>query len=602
MDIKKNLEDLNRKYNKSLKILGKSLLTQAGLNSSPRRLMYGAHLDQVVQIRHPEIPYFSTGFENVVGKHSDSYYKTESNYTVIKKIMKFPDFKDSPYILVVYNKDECQYDIIEKILIEDLTESYCYKYNTDNMDSLKEGDTISSDTVLYKSDNFDDFMNYRFGCNAYTGYYSFTETTEDSFLIREGFAKKLVSLESDVVKININDNDILINFYGDDKQYKSFPDIGEMIKDRVVCVSRRKDYNTILHDLCDLKLSKINTTIDTPYHSENGRIVDVIVRCNNDNPSQAKCDSQIMHYLNINKEYQREIYETLLPLIDENCSDDLKKKFSTAKKIIVDKKKWRDGDKKFSNIIIEFKIVYDSWVIRGNKLVGRYGNKGVVGTILPDDEMPFTEHGRVFDIICNPEGVIGRLNSGQLFEINLSCIGEQILRKVHGLPLELQADEIFKFMHFVNKEQCAYIKSRYNEFSDVQQTAWIGALHFKQAIPIELAPYWNEFGIDALAVLWKQFPYLRKYQCYVKVRGEYREMQHLMCGGWQYILKLKHTPKSKFSARSVSYVNGKNIPSKSKSLKNSKALYSTSPIRLGWSSAPLCRNTYRKLCELLESA
>ncbi len=52
----------------------------------------------------------------------------------------------------------------------------------------------------------------------------------------------------------------------------------------------------------------------------------------------------------------------------------------------------------------------------GDKLVGRYGNKGIITEILPDSEMPVTEDGEKAEMIMSPYGVPGRINVGQIYE------------------------------------------------------------------------------------------------------------------------------------------------------------------------------------------
>lgn len=52
----------------------------------------------------------------------------------------------------------------------------------------------------------------------------------------------------------------------------------------------------------------------------------------------------------------------------------------------------------------------------GDKLAGRYGNKGVISKILPIEDMPYMEDGTPIDVIMNPLGVPSRMNIGQLFE------------------------------------------------------------------------------------------------------------------------------------------------------------------------------------------
>ncbi|MBP9714915.1 MAG: DNA-directed RNA polymerase subunit beta [Candidatus Pacebacteria bacterium] len=55
----------------------------------------------------------------------------------------------------------------------------------------------------------------------------------------------------------------------------------------------------------------------------------------------------------------------------------------------------------------------------GDKLSGRHGNKGVISTILPEEDMPYTEDGTPVDIILSPLGVPSRMNLGQILEIHL---------------------------------------------------------------------------------------------------------------------------------------------------------------------------------------
>jgi DNA-directed RNA polymerase subunit beta len=55
----------------------------------------------------------------------------------------------------------------------------------------------------------------------------------------------------------------------------------------------------------------------------------------------------------------------------------------------------------------------------GDKLAGRHGNKGVISTILPVEDMPYMADGTAVDIILNPLGVPSRMNIGQVLEAHL---------------------------------------------------------------------------------------------------------------------------------------------------------------------------------------
>src|SRR3569833_2633970 len=55
----------------------------------------------------------------------------------------------------------------------------------------------------------------------------------------------------------------------------------------------------------------------------------------------------------------------------------------------------------------------------GDKLAGRHGNKGVIGKILPVEDLPFMEDGTPVDIILNTLVVPRRMNIGQILELHL---------------------------------------------------------------------------------------------------------------------------------------------------------------------------------------
>ena len=60
----------------------------------------------------------------------------------------------------------------------------------------------------------------------------------------------------------------------------------------------------------------------------------------------------------------------------------------------------------------------------GDKMAGRHGNKGIVATVVPEEDMPFLEDGTPVDIVLNPLGVPSRMNLGQLYETMLGWAGD----------------------------------------------------------------------------------------------------------------------------------------------------------------------------------
>jgi DNA-directed RNA polymerase subunit beta len=66
----------------------------------------------------------------------------------------------------------------------------------------------------------------------------------------------------------------------------------------------------------------------------------------------------------------------------------------------------------------------------GDKMAGRHGNKGVVATIVPEEDMPFLENGVPVDICLNPLGVPSRMNVGQVLETHLGIAAKALGLKI----------------------------------------------------------------------------------------------------------------------------------------------------------------------------
>ena len=85
----------------------------------------------------------------------------------------------------------------------------------------------------------------------------------------------------------------------------------------------------------------------------------------------------------------------------------------------------------------------------GDKMAGRFGNKGVVAKVLPAEDMPFLEDGTPVDVVLNPLGVPSRMNLGQIFETHLGMAARALGYRVatpsfNGVPSEKISDELEK--------------------------------------------------------------------------------------------------------------------------------------------------------------
>ena len=83
----------------------------------------------------------------------------------------------------------------------------------------------------------------------------------------------------------------------------------------------------------------------------------------------------------------------------------------------------------------------------GDKMAGRHGNKGVVSTIVPVQDMPYMADGQTVDIVLNPLGVPSRMNIGQVLEVHLGWAAKGLGQKIQRmLEAQQKVAELRKFL------------------------------------------------------------------------------------------------------------------------------------------------------------
>src|SRR5687767_10966296 len=105
----------------------------------------------------------------------------------------------------------------------------------------------------------------------------------------------------------------------------------------------------------------------------------------------------------------------------------------------------------------------------GDKMAGRHGNKGVISSITPVEDMPFMEDGTPVDIVLNPLGVPSRLNVGQVLETHLGWAAKGLGQKIQKmLDAQAKVADLRKFLDQIYNHDLKLGEQRVNlgEFSD----------------------------------------------------------------------------------------------------------------------------------------
>lgn len=545
--------------------------------------MVCSHLTQLLIPDNAEIPQVFTNFENQVGKYGTGYKQVKTDSMKIIKIFKFNDFRQ----LIVTKDSNGQYDVVEHSFAVNLTESFGYinKLSTD----VLEGETLDKGSVISHNGMYDGNLNFQYGCNLSTIYLPFKGYTyEDALIISESAAQKLSHTDVSIFYVVLNRNDILANLMGTKSEYKALPDVGEQIENGILCGRRRISHSSVLDEFKDTEFNQIDQS-DTNFFAH-GVVTDIEVFCNTMEDLQYPYNAKFAEI----ERTQSELYSNFLimtnKLVKESgatFSENFQFWKQKATDYLNEELPFSYDSTEFEGIVLKITVAQSIPCLIGSKLSGRYGNKGVISGILPDEEMPLSECGNYkVDVILNSLGVVGRMNPSQLYEHELTFIANELVLRYHqSLHLEkaTKANELRCFEKF-RKDVTTFYQTAspklYEWFLSIEQEhpeileAYLREVIENKFLPIHQPPFYGNITPDDMVKL--------LFSDFNVDKVKLQNVQTPVVVGNMYFIKLKHESHKKFSARSSGVTSLLDVPYKSnEKYKRGNALFNSNPVKMG---------------------
>ena len=347
-----------------------------GANNIMRATMNIKHQVQHLTIDNPEFPILYDGKENVAGENSSFYERTKDYPCEVVAIVKKYDGrlkgKVRTALYFLYYKDLDAYYVKERKEVENLTEDFGFDYKNDYIDACEVGDIIPPKTMLLSSTSYDEYGNTAVGINGRILFGTHPMVQDDAIIVSESFAKRAVMNHVTSKTIPIGENTLLLNLFGDDKEYRGLPNIGDTIHTGILCATRNVKESRMFSDMRDSSLSTINLQADQVFYAD-GEVIDINIYCNNPNIKSNKANRQLIEYYNDLRWFYTAVYKECKKIVNSGAkfiSRDINRWMRKAMDYLDTESIWAFNDNTFSNMMVEILLRRKDPIKIGRKIVG----------------------------------------------------------------------------------------------------------------------------------------------------------------------------------------------------------------------------------------
>lgn len=426
-----------------------------GTTSSARGAMFLSHIGQSPESEGCEPRRWQTGMELQFGEYTFDV-KFPVDCVILAVLRKYPTsgmgsaIRRNPVTTVVFEHYYDKHKTKDVLHITDfcsLHQDFGFKLekNKQVMENLVPGQMFAKGTVIAQTRAIRSDGMWGAGVNMNAVFMSMPGTIEDGFIFGdEALAKLSPRIYNEAIG-NAGRKAFFLNMYGDENNYKPFPDIGEQIRpDGVVFALRELDPDLSPADMTCRALMTLDRTFDKATIGIPGAtVVDInIYRDDRVNPSHTPLgmDTQLVKYHTALSEYYRgimKLYNTLYG----RWKDQLRVT-PEFHQLVVEAQihlPVKQDQRKLSRMwrlepLDEWRvnITYEAIKMPGGayKATDWHGGKGVVCGVMKQADMPIDEWGNRADVIIFGGSTMRRSNYGRLYEQGLGAAARDLVQRL----------------------------------------------------------------------------------------------------------------------------------------------------------------------------
>ncbi|MCI0511037.1 DNA-directed RNA polymerase subunit beta [Chromohalobacter sp.] len=216
------------------------------------------------------------------------------------------------------------------------------------------------------------------------------------------------------------------------------------------------------------------------------------------------------------------------------------------------KRKLTQGDDLAPGVlkIVKVYLAVKRRIQSGDKMAGRHGNKGVISSIMPVEDMPFDDNGEPVDVVLNPLGVPSRMNVGQILETHLGMAAWGLGVRIDEMLREARQQQVAEIRDFLGQVYNT-AETRQEDIDSLDDDEIITlAKNLRSGVPIATPVFdgAKEHEIKHLLSL-ANLPDSGQMALYDGRTGEVFDRPVTV--GYMYMLKLNHLVDDKMHARST---------------------------------------------------